>query len=202
MLSSTTIPRTLKCAARADGGMARAGRRRDDRRRLGVGDDTVACDAARGVGCAATMNAAWLADLIRPQVMLAAILSIAGIVASIAMFRLGVRRGRQEREEDRVAAAARDADARIDAVVQRYADLVLQHQTSALHGLLVAGIKNLRTSDEIRLARERATARTSQDPLGQYALEGVDLKKFIDAAMFDGLQVTNDRELRERFSSR
>jgi len=148
----------------------------------------------------ATQRAA--ADLIRPQVMLAAILSIAGIVASIAMFRLGVRRGRQEREEDRVAAAARDADARIDAVVQRYADLVLQHQTSALHGLLVAGIKNLRTSDEIRLARERATARTSQDPLGQYALEGVDLKKFIDAAMFDGLQVTNDRELRERFSSR
>jgi len=146
------------------------------------------------------MNLAWLADLTRPDVVLAAILSIGGIVASIVMFRLGVRYGRRERDEDRREAAARDADSRIDAVVQRYADLVRNNTTGGLHGLLEAGIKNLRSSHEVRLARERAAAQTGRDPLGQYAaLDGVNLKEFVDAAEFDRLQVKNGRELRERF---
>jgi hypothetical protein len=110
------------------------------------------------------------------------------------------------RQEDRDAAAAReaaeerrDADRRIDQVVQQYADLVRHNRTSALHGLLVAGIKNLRSSDEIRLARERVTAQTGLDPLRQYAVDGADLKQFVDTAAFDSISVKNDRELRERF---
>jgi hypothetical protein len=145
------------------------------------------------------MNWAWFGDLTRADVVLAAILTIAGIVASILMFRVGLRYGRREREEDRQAAAAREADARIEAVVQRYAELVRHNRTGALHGLLTAGIKNLRSSEEVRLARERATAQTGADPLRQYSVEDTDLKDLVDAAIFDSLSVKNDGELRERF---
>jgi hypothetical protein len=117
-----------------------------------------------------------------------------------------VRRGKKYRREDLAAAAAReaaeasrDADRRIDDVVQRYADLVHHNTTGALHGLLVAGIKNLRSSEEIRFARERAPAQTGLDPLRQYSLDSGDLKEFIDACLFDRLTVKNDGELRERF---
>jgi type II secretory pathway pseudopilin PulG len=141
------------------------------------------------------MNWAWLADLKKTEI----VVGIIGIVVSVIMFWLGQRYGRREREADRIAAAARDADSRVDQVVQVYAQLVNSAYTGGLHGLLMAGIKNLRTPDEIRLARERATARTAVDPLGQYRVEDAKLKDLIDAAEFDRLQVTNDRELRERF---
>lgn len=115
---------------------------------------------------------------------------------------LGVRRGKQYRQEDLAAAAEHDADHRIDRVVQRYTLLVRTNQTGALHGLLVAGVKNLRTSDEIRLARERATAQTGNDPLRQYSLVGVDLKQFVDACVFDDASVKNDRDLLDRFGKK
>ena len=114
----------------------------------------------------------------------------------------GVRRGKRYRAEDRAAAADHDADHRIDRVVQRYTLRVRINQTGALHGLLVAGVKNLRSSDEIRLARERATAQTGNDPLRQYSLDGVDLKEFVDACDFDNVSIRNDRELLARYGKR
>ena len=114
----------------------------------------------------------------------------------------GVRRGKRYRAEDRAAAADHDADHRIDRVVQRYTLRVRINQTGALHGLLVAGVKNLRSSDEIRLARERATAQTGNDPLRQYSLDGVDLKEFVDACDFDNASIRNDRELLARYGKR
>ncbi len=86
--------------------------------------------------------------------------------------------------------------------VQRYALLVRTNQTGALHGLLVAGVKNLRSSDEIRLARDRAAAQTGYDPLHQYSLAGVDLREFVDLCVFDNTSVKNDRELLERFGKK
>ena len=134
---------------------------------------------------------------------------IGGLFIAVLTYFAGVIRGKRYRQEDRATAAAReaaeasrDADRRIDDVVQRYADLVRHNKTGALHGLLVAGIKNLRSSEEIRFARERATAQTGSDPLRQYLLEGVNLKEFIDACIFDSISVKNDRELRERFSKK
>ncbi len=113
----------------------------------------------------------------------------------------GMRRGKRYREEDLAAAAEHDADHRIDRVVQRYALLVRTNQAGALHGLLVAGVRNLRSSDEIRLARERATAQTGHDPLRQYS-NGVNLKELIDACVFDNTSVKNDREILERFGKK
>jgi hypothetical protein len=129
-------------------------------------------------------------------------LTIGGLVLSVLTYFAGVRRGKRYREEDRAAAAEHDADHRIDRVVQRYAILVRTNQTGALHGLLVAGIKNLRSSDEIRLARERATAQTGDDPLRQYSLEGVNLKEFVEACDFDDVSIKNDRDLLARYGKR
>jgi hypothetical protein len=129
-------------------------------------------------------------------------LSVAGILLSVLTYFLGVRRGKKYRQEDLAAAAEHEADHRIDRVVQRFALLVRTNQTGALHGLLVAGVKNLRTSDEIRLARERATAQTGNDPLRQYSLVDVDLKQFVDACVFDDASVKNDRDLLDRFGKK
>ena len=129
-------------------------------------------------------------------------LAIGGILLSLLTYFAGVRRGKRYREEDRTAAAEHGADHRVDRVVQHYALLVRTNQTGALHGLLVAGIKNLRSSEEIRLARERAAAQTGYDPLHQYSLAGVDLKAFIDSCVFDSMSVKNDRELLERFGKK
>src|SRR5262249_5262818 len=62
--------------------------------------------------------------------------------------------------------------------------------------------QDLRSSEEIRLARERAAAQTGYDPLRQYSLAGVDLKEFIDSCVFDSMSVKNDRELLERFGKK
>jgi hypothetical protein len=124
-------------------------------------------------------------------------LTIGGLLLSVLTYFAGVRRGKRYREEDLAAAAEHDADHRIDRIVQRYALLVRTNKTGALHGLLVAGVKNLRSSDEIRLARERATAQTGNDPLRQYSLARVDLKEFVDACVFDDASVKNERELLE-----
>ena len=129
-------------------------------------------------------------------------LVIGGLLLSVLTYFAGVRRGKRYREEDRATAAEHDADHRIDRVVQRYALLVRTNQTGALHGLLVAGIKTLRSSDEIHLARERAAAQTGNDPLRQYMLTGVDLKDFVDSCVFDDTSVTNDREVLERFGKK
>jgi hypothetical protein len=128
-------------------------------------------------------------------------LTIGGLLLSLLTYFAGVRRGRRYREEDLAAAAEHDADHRIDRVVQRYALLVRTDQAGALHGLLVAGVKNLRSSDEIRLARERATAVTGIDPLRPYA-DRLDLKELVDACVFDNTSVKNDREILERFGKR
>ena len=128
-------------------------------------------------------------------------LTIGGLLLSLLTYFAGVRRGRRYREEDLAAAAEHDADHRIDRVVQRYALLVRTDQAGALHGLLVAGVKNLRSSDEIRLARERATAVTGIDPLRPYA-DRLDLKELVDACVFDNTSVKNDQEILERFGKR
>ena len=127
--------------------------------------------------------------------MLEIALTVGGLALAVLAYFAGIRRGKRYREEDRTAAAEHDADHRIDRVVQRYALLVRTSQTGALHGLLVAGVKNLRSAEEVRLARERATAQTGIDPLRPYALEGVNLMEFVDACEFDDASITNDREL-------
>jgi hypothetical protein len=109
----------------------------------------VASCAAGGVGGGAAMS--WT------EVVLGI---LGGIVVPIITFYLGRRSGRREREEDRFAEEARDRDRRGDQVVQAYVGLVNSNYTGGLHGLLLAGVKNLRSSDEIRLARERAAAQT------------------------------------------
>jgi hypothetical protein len=52
------------------------------------------------------------------------------------------------------------------------------------------------------LARERATAQTGIDPLRLYSLDGVNLKDFVDACVFDDVSITNDGELLARFGKR
>jgi hypothetical protein len=129
-------------------------------------------------------------------------LAVGGVLLSVLTYFAGVRRGKRYRDEDRAVAAEHEADHRIDRVVQRYTLLVRTSQTGALHGLLVAGVKNLRSSGEVRLARERATAQTGIDPLHQYALDGVNLKEFVDACDFDDMSIKNDRELLARYGKR
>ena len=124
------------------------------------------------------------------------------VVVAIVAYLLGVRHGKRLREHDRTVAAEHDADHRIDRVVQRYTTRVRTNQTGALHGLLVAGVKNLRSSEEIRQARERATAQTGHDPLRQYLLDGVSLKELVDACEFDEMSITNDREILARYGKR
>jgi hypothetical protein len=128
--------------------------------------------------------------------------AVGGLILAVLAYVAGVRHGKRYREEDRAAAAEHEADHRIDRVVQRYARLVRTSQTGALHGLLVAGVKNLRSSGEVRLARERATAQTGIDPLLQYSLDGVDLKAFVDACDFDDASIKNDQELLARYGKR
>ena len=134
--------------------------------------------------------------------MLEIALAIGGLLLSLLTYFVGVRHGKRYREEDRTAAAEHDADHRVDRVVQRYVTLVRTNRTGALHGLLVAGIKHLRSSEEIRLARERAAAQTGNDPLRQYSLEGVNLKEFVDVCEFDEVSITNDREIVARYGKR
>ncbi|HKQ64908.1 MAG TPA: hypothetical protein VJZ73_07870 [Methylomirabilota bacterium] len=129
-------------------------------------------------------------------------LAVGGLVLAILAYLLGVRHGKKVREHDRTVAAEHDADHRIDRVVQRYTTRVRTNQTGALHGLLVAGVKNLRSSEEIRLARERATAQTGHDPLRQYSLDGLNLKELVDACEFDEASIKNDREILARYGKR
>src|SRR5437899_6960426 len=130
-------------------------------------------------------------------------LSIGGLLLSVLTYFAGVRRGKKDRQEDLAAAAAHEADHRIDRVVQRYVTLVRTNKTGALHGLLVAGVKNLQSSDEIRLARERAAAQTGNDPLREYSLDGgVNLKEFVEACDFDNVSLKNDRDLLARYGKR
>ncbi|HEY7540717.1 MAG TPA: hypothetical protein VIF11_11285 [Methylomirabilota bacterium] len=134
--------------------------------------------------------------------MLEIALAAGGLLLSVLAYLAGLRRGKRYRDEDRAAAAEHDADHRIDRVVQRYALRVRTGQTGALHSLLVAGVKNLQSSGEVRLARERATAQTGIDPLRLYSLDGVNLKDFVDACVFDDVSITNDGELLARFGKR
>ena len=134
--------------------------------------------------------------------MLEIALAVGGLLLSVVTYFAGVRRGKRYRDEDRAAAAEHEADHRIDRVVQRYTLLVRTSQTGALHGLLVAGVKNLRSSGEVRLARARATAQTGIDPLHHYSLDGVDLKEFVEACDFDDMSIKNDRELLARYGKR
>lgn len=129
-------------------------------------------------------------------------LAVGGLILSVLTYFAGVRHGKRYRDEDRAAAAEHEADHRIDRVVQRYALLVRTTQSGALHGLLVAGVKNLRSSSEMRLARERATAQTGIDPLRQFSLDGVNLKEFVDACDFDDVSIKNDRDLLARYGRR
>jgi len=129
-------------------------------------------------------------------------LAVGGLLISVLAYFSGVRRGKRYRDEDRASAAEHEADHRIDRIVQRYALLLRTSQTGALHGLLVAGVKNLRSSSEVRLARERATAQTGIDPLRQYSVAGVNLKEFVDACDFDDVSVKNERELLARYGKR
>src|SRR5262245_35481391 len=129
-------------------------------------------------------------------------LAVGGLVLAVLAYLLGVRHGKKYREEDRTLAAEHDADHRIDRVVQRYTTRVRTNQTEALHGLLVAGVKNLRSSEEIRLVRERATAQTGHDPLRRYLLDGVNLKTFVDACDFDNVSIKNHLELLARYGRR
>jgi hypothetical protein len=129
-------------------------------------------------------------------------LTVGGLMLAVLTYFAGVRRGKRYRDEDRAAAAEHEADHRIDRVVQRYALLARTSQTAALHGLLVAGVKNLRSAEEVRLARERATAQTGIDPLRPYSLEGVNLKEFVDAFEFDDVSIKNDQELLARYGKR
>ena len=129
-------------------------------------------------------------------------LTVGGLILAMLAYFAGVRRGKTYRAEDRAAAAEHEADHRIDRVVQRYALLVRTSQTGALHGLLVAGVKNLRSAEEVRLAWERATAQTGIDPLRLYALDGVSLKEFVDACEFDEASIKNDRELIAKYGKR
>ena len=129
-------------------------------------------------------------------------MAIGGLLLSVVTYFAGVRHGKRYRDEDRAAAAEHETDHRIDRVVQRYALLVRTSQHGALHGLLVAGVKNLRSSGEVRLARERATAQTGINPLRQYSLDGVNLKEFVDACDFDDASIKNDRELLARYGKR
>ena len=129
-------------------------------------------------------------------------IAVGGLILAVLAYFAGVRRGKKYRAEDRAAAAEHEADHRIDRVVQRYVLLVRTSRTGALHGLLVAGVKTLRSSSEVRLARERATAQTGIDPLRPYSLDGVDLKVFVDACEFDEVSIKNDRELLERYGRR
>ena len=134
--------------------------------------------------------------------MLEIALAVGGLLLSVLTYFAGLRRGKRYRDEDRAAAAEHDADHRIDRVVQRYALRVRTGQTGALHSLLVAGVKSLQSSGEVRLARERATAQTGIDPLRHYALDGVNLKEFVDSCAFDDISVTNEQELLARFGKR
>jgi hypothetical protein len=129
-------------------------------------------------------------------------LAAGGLLLSVLAYLAGLRRGKRYRDEDRAAAAEHDADHRIDRVVQRYALRVRTGQTGALHSLLVAGVKNLQSSGVVILARERATAQTGIDPLRLYSLDGVNLKDFVDACVFDDVSITNDGELLARFGKR
>ena len=134
--------------------------------------------------------------------MLEITLTVGGLILAVLAYLAGVRHGKRYRAEDRAAAAEHEADHRIDRVVQRYALLVRTSQTGALHGLLVAGVKNLRSTEEVRLARERATAHTGIDPLRPYSVDGVNLKEFVDACEFDDVSIKNDRELLARYGKR
>jgi len=127
-------------------------------------------------------------------------LAVGGLLLSMLAYFAGVRRGKRYRDEDRAAAAEHEADHRIDRVVQRYALLVRTSQIGGLHGLLVAGVKNLRSSGEV--VRERAIAQTGIDPLRQYSLDRVNLKEFLDACDFDAVSIKNDRELLARYGKR
>ena len=129
-------------------------------------------------------------------------LALGGLVLAILAYLLGVRHGKKVRDHDLTVAAEHDADHRIDRVVQRYTTRVRTNQTGALHGLLVAGVKNLRSSEEIRQARERATAQTGHDPLRQYSLDGVSLKELVVACEFDEMSIKNDREILARYGKR
>ena len=134
--------------------------------------------------------------------MLEIALAVGGLILAVLTYFAGVRRGKRYRDEDRAAASEHEADHRIDRVVQRYALLVRTSQTGALHGLLVAGVKNLRSAEEVRLARERATAQTGIDPLRPYSVDGVNVQEFLDACEFDEASLKNDRELLARYGKR
>jgi hypothetical protein len=166
-----------------------------------VGADAVGSGAVGGVGGGGEI-VIWL--IIEEVTKKADV--IGALILSVLTYFAGVSRGKKYRKEDMAAAAAREAavasreaDRRIDDVVQRYAGLARENKTGGLHGLMIAGIKNLRSHEEVHLARERATAQSGHDPLRQYALDGVNLKDFVEAATFDSVAITNERLLRERF---
>lgn len=90
----------------------------------------------------------------------------------------------------------RRAQARIAAVAEEYFRLYHANYAGGLHGLLLAGAKNLESEGEVRTAVETIAARVGKDPLAGYRLRpGVSAKELIERAQFDRLTVVNDREL-------
>jgi len=127
-------------------------------------------------------------------------LAVAALVLAALIYFAGVQRGRQYRQEDaihrREEADRKRAQARIDGVVDEYCRLYHANYTGGLHGLLLAGAKNLESERDVRTAVETIRARIGKDPLAGYRLRpDVSAKDLIERAEFDRLKVMNDREL-------
>jgi hypothetical protein len=92
-------------------------------------------------------------------------LNLIALIFNVVFFGVNVWLLVRQRREDRVGVTALAREDRIERVVGEYMHLFTTHQDTGVHALIVAGVKRLRTNEEISDAISRITDRAGTYPL-------------------------------------
>ncbi len=133
------------------------------------------------------------------------VLNLIGLIANAVFFVANLLLATRHRREDRVAAFSAAREARIERVAAAYVRLSTIHpiQDSGIHALIVAGVKDLSTSEEVGDALGRIVARTGAHPLGGDAkkLASASLKDFFTDVTVQGPNTLGYREALAKYST-
>jgi hypothetical protein len=99
------------------------------------------------------------------------ILNLIGLVANVVFFIVNLVLYFKQRREERATENISASETRIERVVAHYVRLSTVHpiQDSGIHALIVSGVKDLASTDEISEALRRIVDRTGSHPLGRDA---------------------------------
>jgi len=130
-------------------------------------------------------------------------LNLIALILNVVFFGVNLWLLIRHRREDRTTVTASTHEDRIERVVAEYMHLFTTHQDTGVHALIVAGVKRLRTSEEISDAIGRIVDRAGTHPLVGDArrLAPASLKEFFAEVTVRGPVTIGEKEALAKVSS-